>query len=423
VAVIALGGWLDRYRRSSLHLPGLPLTVVSSGGASVLGMATGVIAARGLGPVERGELAAAILWPTLFVSLGGFGLPQAVTYVAGRYRQAPAGVAGTALWLGLLQALAVPIAGFFLLPVVLWSQSDSVLAMSRFCLLSVVFFFVGGYASFLVQGLAHLRLWNVLRLIQPVCYLLGLVGLAVAGMLTAWNAVRVLVTAAAVYSVVSLVVLARVSHGTPRLDRRLARTMLLSGSQTFLAELAILLNGRADQLFITWFLLPVDLGLYAVAVGWASSLRIVSAAIAPVAFARVASSETTQEGTTYFRGAVHLGVLVHAILGACVLAVTPAAVVLLFGGEFAASAPAAMVLVAASMLFGVKYVISDGLRGLGRPMEATRAEWVGLIVTICALPVLLPRFGIVGAAIGTLLTNAASLAVIWVRARPPSAKA
>src|SRR3954452_19094833 len=48
--------------------------------------------ARRLGPTERGEVAAALVWPMLFYELGGVGPPHPVAYFAGRNQDNPRAV-------------------------------------------------------------------------------------------------------------------------------------------------------------------------------------------------------------------------------------------------------------------------------------------------------------------------------------------
>jgi len=50
----------------------------------LLGACTGVMSARLLGPQGRGELAAAILWPSTLLTLGSMGLNQSIVFHTGR---------------------------------------------------------------------------------------------------------------------------------------------------------------------------------------------------------------------------------------------------------------------------------------------------------------------------------------------------
>jgi O-antigen/teichoic acid export membrane protein len=47
--------------------------------------------------------------------------------------------------------------------------------------------------------------------------------------------------------------------------------------------------------------------------------------------------------------------------------------------------------------------LSASLQGLGRPKSILKAEFLGLAVTMVSLAILLPAFGIVGAAVSSFL--------------------
>jgi Na+-driven multidrug efflux pump len=71
----------------------------------------------------------------------------------------------------------------------------------------------------------------------------------------------------------------------------------------------------------------------------------------------------------------------------------------------------------ANGLWGIKYIMSDAMRGLGRPQVPTQAEWAGLLLTVLSLPVLLPQFGISGVAAATCIGQVVVVLVLWWRSR------
>src|SRR5713101_4590346 len=56
------------------------LTAGTNGLSAVLGITTGMLAARLLGPQGRGELAAIQTWPSFIATLAMLGLPEALVY-------------------------------------------------------------------------------------------------------------------------------------------------------------------------------------------------------------------------------------------------------------------------------------------------------------------------------------------------------
>jgi O-antigen/teichoic acid export membrane protein len=92
--------------------------------------------------------------------------------------------------------------------------------------------------------------------------------------------------------------------------------------------------------------------------------------------------------------------------------VTPLLLPLIFGGDFAPAVTSAQILVVAAASLGLGLVLEDTLRGLGDTPAVLKSEGVGLAFTLVALAILLPRFGIVGAAIASLLGYTATTAVL-----------
>ena len=58
--------------------------MVGSAALQGLGVLTGILLARGLGPTDRGAFAAMLLWPTLMVTLGSLGLISSFSYFTAR---------------------------------------------------------------------------------------------------------------------------------------------------------------------------------------------------------------------------------------------------------------------------------------------------------------------------------------------------
>jgi Na+-driven multidrug efflux pump len=78
---------------------------------------------------------------------------------------------------------------------------------------------------------------------------------------------------------------------------------------------------------------------------------------------------------------------------------------------------AALILVFGTSIAGLNLVLEEGLRGLGRTRDIFWGESLGLIVTAGGLVVLLKPFGILGAAIASLLAYSATFVVLALRTK------
>jgi len=96
-------------------------TFTASAAARCLGVVSGVLAARLLGPTGRGELAVIISLPMLLVAIGELELPRALAYETSRVGEIPRPLIATSFWVGLflgcIQALVLTLALPFYLPV------------------------------------------------------------------------------------------------------------------------------------------------------------------------------------------------------------------------------------------------------------------------------------------------------------------
>jgi O-antigen/teichoic acid export membrane protein len=85
------------------------------------------------------------------------------------------------------------------------------------------------------------------------------------------------------------------------------------------------------------------------------------------------------------------------------LPLTPIGIPLLFRGDYRDAIPAALVLVFAAAASSTNTIQQEAVRGLGRPDLVLRSQLCGLAVTVASLALLLGPFGMVGAAVASLL--------------------
>jgi len=390
----------------------LPMTAGMNIIIMVMGLITGTLLARVLGPHMRGELAAIQNWPALFATLGILGLPQSVAYFSGRERRASGAILATAIFMSLLLAGPQMILGYLLMPKLLGAQSTAVISAARWYLWLIPIQYVTGLPYWVLQGRLDLRLWNMLRLLPPLGWLLLILTLIVSeqpsAFLLAMGFLGILVIAA-----IPLVI--TILRSVPRpfsIDLDRAKPILHYGVLSMLGTVPQSINLRLDQLLIAAWLPPHVLGLYAVAVTWSNGLSPLFGAVGMVLFPRLANiTDPTQQGEVLARSA-RLGTMIAFGLVIPLLLVTPFAFRLLFGEPFGMAIPACLILVLAGGIAGLNQILEDGLRGLGKPGHVTLAEVGGLIMTMVGLTLLLKPLQSVGAAITSLASYGVTLVVL-----------
>jgi O-antigen/teichoic acid export membrane protein len=366
----------------------------------LLGLLSGSLAARLLGPVGRGELVAIQTWPSIVGSIAVVGLPEAIVYYSARKPEESGTFLASGISLAVLFAAPCALVAYALMPWLLHAQRPAVAWAARWYLL-VILPFAAGIMMEPLRARDDFLTWNVLRLCPVVLW--------VAVLVLGWRLERAtpVFLAAAQLSgmfIVSIaiawVLFSRIPGPfTPEPNRWPA--MLRYGLPCVLTTLPQTLNLRLDQMLMAAFLPAPQLGLYAVAVAWSAAAAPLHNAVGSALLPSVASAK--KEGLHEFVTGVRIALTLAMVLSVALVTVTPRAIILLFGRRFLASVPVAILLVPAGCLLGLNFVLQEGLRGLGHPQAGLQAESVGLVVTAIGLATMLRPFGIMGAAVSSIL--------------------
>ena len=368
------------------------------------GIVTGLIAARSLGPAGRGELAAITTWASVLLFAGAFGLPEAVAYFAAADRESrgrvwTTGQAG-AVGLGLLVALI----GWWAIPVAFGADDAALADAIRWYLLLFAVPCLGfACAVSWLQGTGSLHAFNVGRSSLHVINAGLMIALALAGSQSVMYfaaATLVGMTAAwmlcAVFVPVSRLRLARPSLG-------LAKRMLHYGVRVQVGNWSNAASLRLDQLLLSLFAVPATLGLYVVAVSYANILLTIPHSAAMVMLPEIVerhaaggARECLQRWYRRLLWATVLGAIAIGLLGVIIVPVA-------FGSAFQQAVPLLAVLMPAALMLGMNEILSTAFLGIDRPDITSKGELVGLAVTVAALSALLPRYGVLGAAVASLL--------------------
>jgi O-antigen/teichoic acid export membrane protein len=381
-------------------------TAAANAALAVVGLLTGMLAARLLGAEGRGELAAAQAWPLFLANLGSFGVTDAIAYFGARSPVRARAVLATGLMLTVPFVLVALAAGAWLLPRVLSDQTMDVRQVATVSLLLVPLLILSTAPSHALRGVGRYRAWNVLRLVAPLAWLMTLVAVRGTDHATVPTLAVAFIGATALAALVTHLHAWWTLAGPAAPEGALVRPMLAYSAPTMAATIPRWLNLRLDQLIVIALLDARALGLYGVAVAWSAAAHPLAEVVAHNAVPALAGTKDTWQRArlVYRTGAV-------AAIGTSVLllAATPILLPLIFGAEFRPAIPVALVMVFAGAVEAINSVGAECLRGVGRPRAVPVAECVGLAVTLVALPLLVLMAGIVGAAAASLLTYTAIL--------------
>jgi O-antigen/teichoic acid export membrane protein len=383
------------------------------------GVITGVVLARSLGAAGRGELAAAILWPSVFAALATLGLQESATFHMARHLSSAGRIVGSGLLLVFLQSLVFTAACAALLPLVLGHYRGATLTAGFLYLLYIPMNAVGTLLVGVLLGGLHYKSFNALRLmigLAPVIVMAVLLGFDA---LTVWSVVVGYTLSMGVCVVAAFVLVARTRPGRLGVDREAVQSMFAYGIRSHASNSSSQLNQRLDQLIISAFLPARQLGLYVAATTLTSLTGMIGYTVAFIALPSVARLSPGPERTLVARRLISMTLLASAVVSVPIVIFAPFVIKLFFGPSFAAAVDATRILALAIIGYGASRSIEAVLRAVGRPFDAGIAEFIALGVTVASLAVLIPLAGIVGAAVSSLL--AYGVAGYWMTRRAAAA--
>ena len=376
-----------------------------------MGVVSGVLAARLLGPAGRGEFAVIIFLPMLLVPLGELELPRSLAYEVSRVEEIPRGVMATSFWLaaglGLVQAALL--AG--LLPWYLPADKLHLLGDSRWFMVYLPAMLITTTLMGSDQGRGRFGRFSVLLALPGAFY--------VAGIVVAWASGRVSPGAFAggLLAATLLVTGVRTQMDwgaiSPRLaDWTTAQRLLKRGLSFYLPTVASIALFRADM-FILVRLAPNEaIGLYAVAQAIALGQIGTVSPFVQVGFSAVAGETDPGKALQTLGRHFRLAQLAVISTGLLAAAVTPWLIRLMFGAQFTGAVTTAYLLIGATMLWGMEQVLEQGLRAADHPRPGIVSNLLGLGVLVgLGVPACI-HYGIAGVAAAALGAQILNLGIL-----------
>jgi antigen flippase len=382
----------------------LALTILTSYGIQILGLATGLLLARVLGPEGRGVLASAVVWASIAVVVAAVGIPESLVYhIAQDARSARAWLRGG---LGITM-----LAGIFATPLSAWAgyafspqgAKLPALVYAGFIPLSLA----SACLTAVVLGLRQYPRYNALRvLIQAVTAIL-LLALAGAGRLSPLTAVSAYIVAEGIQVLVTVWVVRTVPRCVtppPELRKRLTRY----GLRVNLGVLSGVAADRGQIVVLVALVSTTDLGLYVAALAFAGLVLVVGQAVNSIALAELSSSGRAFDSQVVLRLWRRTLLASSAVAAVVALAAGPVVAILL-GKAYDASVPLLRLLLIVAVVNSGNRVFNASARAAGAPGRASINEIAGGVVGLMAMLSTVAIHGIQGAPVGLACGAAVTL--------------
>jgi O-antigen/teichoic acid export membrane protein len=387
------------------------------------GAATGIMTARLLGPIARGELATVILWPTILSNLGLMGCNWVLAREVAKDPERERDWAAVGVAVGLATALLYLLAGYFLIPLLLPSDRSYLLPVARLCLLLIPLDIFNQVLLAVEHGRMRWRRYNLLRLSYFLSYLIliGFIGV------TQKVQVRWFVSAFLASNLLAALLrlwIQRKSLAAGKFRFDGCRHLLRAGVPYFGATISNLVSLQFDTILVVGLLNTEAAGIYAVAAAFANGQSSLGDALGITSFAVLSNERNRGSQEKFLTETFRQSALVSCGVGLVLSCLIPFLIVPLFGFEFSRAIRPAVVLALAASLAASANILNQGLRGAGRPHAGLVSQLLGTGVMAFAALFFLRRFGLTGMAFAVLMSACAQLLVLvaaaakWLKISP-----
>lgn len=382
-----------------------------------IGFISSVIVARILGPEDRGIYTYLLLLTSFLLPILTFGIGGGITYYISSKENKPDAVFVTvfltSIFFGFLITGIIFILWYFQK---LGATGNRIQLLDLLLLLgavvsNTVFFFV----SRMLTGDSKFTALNWLTiaqgLINPVLLLIlvWIFGLGLHGASASLFAINTIICIA------SLVFAVRSYNLYFGLDLQFIKKSFRYGIKGWLGDMAVRANLRLDQILLGAAVSASALGIYSVAVMLVELIWIIPDAIGPVLFNKIAAEKDINERINLTNKINRILIGLSVVIGVLLFIGTYFIILPYgYGKAYDGVVMPLLLMIPGSILFIIAKVITKLLSGSGKIGATSTAMVIGSLMTILFYFLLIPRYGLIGAALGSSLGYiSVSLACIY----------
>jgi O-antigen/teichoic acid export membrane protein len=386
--------------------------VAARGIALIAGIGTVTLASRYLGLAHFGALSAAMAYASLFALLTDMGLSTVATREIVRTPSRERHVLGGILGIGLVCAVAFTGLGLALMELIYRGPANASTREAIVILLAQVLVapFVGVARAFLTA--------------RQRGYLIAFGDLALAVGMAAFTAIAVIshlgyhgvvigitggyLAQAVVMAGVALGAGIRVGFGG-----RTGLALLVVALPLAVTMLFNYLYFRLDLLLLSWIKTDVQVAQYGLAYRVIEGLIVLPSYVMLALFPAITRREGDQERLSTTVGAALGGLEAIALPITALLAIfAPEIVVVLGGHKYVRAAPVLAILALALGLSYLNGVFGSALLALGQQRRLVWLTMAALGINVVVNLLLIPPWGIIGAAVAVVISEVAALAIV-----------
>lgn len=379
-------------------------TFVTSVFTFFLHIPVGIIIARMLGPEGKGFYTLVVLILSYLLLFGCVGVTAAIPFFIGKKRGELKDVISTSLTFSFLWGIIIAFCFMLFSPFInTLFDNDFNTPIIVIVIIAIPFVLLDNFVVSTLLGLRTYTYYNTVLIIKSALTLFLISLLVIFIKMGVYGAVVSYVAAIIVTSLIGVVLIKSYVPFKISFNPSLLKKMISFGWKPYMGSITITLNYNLDLLFVGILLTTSDVGIYSVAVTFSTLTWMMANAVQYIIFPEIShSSSKSKNKNLAILAAKHtfyLTILANIIL----YIIAWFAIPFLYTKAFSPSLIPLFILITGSTLYSIVVPITATLLGEGKTE-------IGLLVTAPAVVVnlffdilLIPVYGIKGAAIASTL--------------------
>lgn len=384
------------------------LSIVRQVLTMLISMLAIIVIARYLGPDGQGNYALIILLPNLLGTLLNFGVGVSAAYYIGKEKYPLKDIYKTNVILSNIFSLLSLLIAIFILFIFKEAFFEQIpISLLIIVLISVPFIFIRQFLLVIFQGLQDFKPYNAIMILGKLVNLIAILLLVLVFDLGLYGAIIAFILGEFTSVLIAQYQLSKkysLSFRSGSMSKRYSKDVLIFGAKSHVSNILAFLNYRADIMIISYFLNPVALGLYTASINIVERLWVVSQAVSAVLFPKISSMTSTKNKNELTSAITRIMLFLSLLSGVVLYFCTEWIINLLFGEAYLEATLTFQLLIPGVVLGSVSKVLANYLAGCGRPELNMYASIVVVLLNVGLNIILIPIYGIEGAAISTTVS-------------------
>lgn len=361
-----------------------------------------IITARYLGPDLNGTIAALIVYPTLFMTVGSLGIRQSTAYFIGKGEFTELSIKKAVVQLWYVSSIFCIISSFLLIKFFSNSGDDNLLIFLAIAPIPFTLFIT--YNSGIFLGKNEVKQFNTVNWIPAFIKFISVIVLIIVFPFSIYGAMISAILAPLVMNLILLRHNDFIQGFSRGIEIKTLKALLSLGLVYATALLIINLNYKLDVILLDKMSTMYETGIYSKSAQLVEYLWEIPMLLSTIVFARSANSK---DNDAFSQKVVQLLRVSSIIVGVCciiLILIAEPLITFLFGQEFKPSALVLIYLLPGVLLLTIFKVLNMDIAGRGKPWLSMKAMIPALIINIALNVVFIPNHGAIGAAIASTVS-------------------